>query len=147
AYGIEGYRIIGGLAHDAASNPMAKSVARATGAWLDNYRAMPITVVAPALGFAGALIGCLGLAGGRAVIGFIGSTTAVIGGVATAGVSMFPFILPSSLDPRSSLTVWDASSSRTTLIVMLVAALIFVPIILAYTAYVYNVVWGKVTTA
>ena len=29
---------------------------------------------------------------------------------------------------------------------MLVAALIFVPIILAYTAYVYNVVWGKVTT-
>ena len=58
---------------------------------------------------------------------------------------MFPFILPSSLDPRSSLTVWDASSSQTTLSVMLIAAVIFVPIIIAYTGFVYRVLRGRVT--
>jgi cytochrome d ubiquinol oxidase subunit II len=58
---------------------------------------------------------------------------------------MFPFILPSTVDPNSSLTVWDSSSSQQTLFVMLVMAVIFMPIILAYTAWVYKVLWGKVT--
>jgi cytochrome d ubiquinol oxidase subunit II len=58
---------------------------------------------------------------------------------------MFPFILPSSIDPKSSLTVWDASSSHLTLFVMLVVTVIFMPIILLYTAWVYKVLWGKVT--
>lgn len=59
---------------------------------------------------------------------------------------MFPFILPSSLDPQSSLTVWDSSSSHFTLFFMLVMAVVFVPIVLAYTAWVYKVLWGRVTT-
>lgn len=57
---------------------------------------------------------------------------------------MFPFILPSSLDPRFSLTVWDSSSSHLTLFIMLVCTLIFMPLIIAYTAWVYRVLWGKV---
>lgn len=57
---------------------------------------------------------------------------------------MFPFILPSSLDPRSSLTVWDASSSHLTLFIMLVVTVIFVPLIVLYTSWVYHVLWGKV---
>jgi cytochrome d ubiquinol oxidase subunit II len=58
---------------------------------------------------------------------------------------MFPFILPSSIDPTSSLTVWDASSSRATLLIMLIAVGIFLPIVLAYTAFIYRVLRGKVT--
>ena len=58
---------------------------------------------------------------------------------------MFPFILPSSIDPRSSLTVWDSSSSHLTLFVMLAVTVIFMPLILLYTAWVYKVLWGKVT--
>jgi cytochrome bd-type quinol oxidase subunit 2 len=61
------------------------------------------------------------------------------------GVSMFPFILPSSFDPASSLTVWDASSSRTTLLIMLAAVVLPLPIVLAYTAFIYRVMRGKVT--
>jgi len=141
-----GYRIVGAFPHDAASNPLAKTVVLQTGAWLLNYRAMPATLGAPLLGFAGAALGAAALAVGRPILGFIGSTSAVIGVVATAGASMFPFILPSSLDPDSSLTVWDASSSKTTLLIMLVAAAIFVPIIIAYTSFLYHVMWGKVTT-
>jgi cytochrome d ubiquinol oxidase subunit II len=54
--------------------------------------------------------------------------------------------MPSSIDPASSLTVWDAVSSRMTLNIMLVAAAIFVPLILCYTLWCYAKMWGKVTT-
>ncbi|WP_204351955.1 cytochrome d ubiquinol oxidase subunit II, partial [Klebsiella pneumoniae] len=67
--------------------------------------------------------------------------------VATVGVSMFPFILPSSIDPRASLTVWDSSSSHLTLFIMLVVSAIFLPLIIAYTSWVYWVLWGKVDEA
>jgi cytochrome d ubiquinol oxidase subunit II len=70
---------------------------------------------------------------------------AILGMISSVGLTMFPFILPSSSDPKSSLTVWDASSSHMTLFIMLVVTLIFMPLILAYTAWVYKVLWGKVT--
>ncbi len=72
------------------------------------------------------------------------SKLSIFGIISTVGVSMFPFILPSSADPRSSLTVWDASSSHQTLFIMLVATIIFLPMIVAYTSWVYKVLWGKV---
>jgi cytochrome d ubiquinol oxidase subunit II len=65
--------------------------------------------------------------------------------IATAGVSLYPFMLPSSLDPGSSLTVWDASSSVTTLLIMTVATVLLLPVVLAYTAWVYRVLRGPVT--
>lgn len=40
--------------------------------------------------------------------------------------------------------MWDASSSHQTLFIMLVCTVIFLPIVLAYTAWVYRVLWGKV---
>jgi cytochrome d ubiquinol oxidase subunit II len=74
------------------------------------------------------------------------SALSIAGIICTVGLSMFPFILPSSVDPKSSLTVWDSSSSHTTLFIMLVVTVIFIPIILAYTTWVYHVLWGKVDT-
>jgi len=75
-----------------------------------------------------------------------GSTAiAVAGVVLTAGFALFPFIMPSSTDPASSLTVWDAVSSHRTLQVMFWAAVIFLPLILVYTSWVYRVMRGKVT--
>ena len=142
-----GYRITGALVHDGPSNPLGKTAEAAAGAWLANYSAMPWTMLAPLLGRRSAR--CWRRAftrgGRRDGLAWIASALSVAGVVATAGVSMFPFILPSSLDPRSSLTVWDASSSQTTLVVMLIAAVIFVPIIIAYTSFVYRVLRGRVT--
>jgi cytochrome d ubiquinol oxidase subunit II len=80
-------------------------------------------------------------------LAWVTSALAIAGVIATAGVSLFPFLLPSSLDPVSSLMVWDASSSAMTLLVMTVATLIFLPIVLAYTAWVYRVLRGPVTAA
>jgi len=145
--GLDGYRIAGAFPHDSDSNPLGKAVIRIAGGWYANYAAMPWTLAAPCLGFGGATLAALALRLRWDGLGFIASALAVAGVVATAGVSMFPFLLPSSLDPRSSLTVWDASSSRATLFNMLVAAVIFVPVVIAYTAFVYRVLRGRVSEA
>lgn len=143
--GLAGYRITGTLAHDAASNPLGKTVARQAGAWLANYGTMPWTMIAPALGVLGAALAALASWLRLRLPAFLASGASVAGVVATAGVSMFPFILPSSADPASSLTVWDASSSRTTLLVMLIAVILILPVVLAYTAFIYRVLRGTVT--
>jgi cytochrome bd ubiquinol oxidase subunit II len=147
AAGLEGYRIVGSFPHDGDSNPLGKVVIRVAGAWYANYATMPWTIAAPCLGMGGAILAALALRLRWDGLGLIASALAVAGVVATAGVSMFPFLLPSSLDPQSSLTVWDASSSRATLFNMLVAALVFVPVVIAYTAFVYRVMRGRVGEA
>jgi len=60
---------------------------------------------------------------------------------------LFPFLLPSSTQPDHSLTVWDASSSPTTLMIMLWAVIVFLPLVLAYTAWVFRVLRGRITLA
>ncbi|MCB1417303.1 MAG: cytochrome d ubiquinol oxidase subunit II, partial [Nitratireductor sp.] len=105
----------------------------------------PWMMIAPALGFLGALGALIGLRRGVEGLTFLSSKLSVVGIISTVGLSMFPFILPSSIDPRSSLTVWDSSSSHQTLFIMLGCVVIFLPLVLAYTAWVYKVLWGKVT--
>lgn len=144
--GIEGFAIVGTPVTDGPSNPLLGEVVRSP-SWLEAYSLRPWIVVAPILGFVGALLAFLGLRAGREASTLLFSKLSITGIIASAGLTMFPFILPSSIDPKSSLTVWNSSSSHLTLFVMLVMAVIFVPIILAYTAWVYKVLWGKVTEA
>ncbi|PDT15312.1 cytochrome d ubiquinol oxidase subunit II [Rhizobium sp. J15] len=142
--GVGGYRITSDISPIGPSNPLLKRVVIENGAWLANYSAHPWMIVAPVLGFAGAALAFLAMRARREVMTLIFSKVAISGIISTVGLAMFPFILPSSLDPRSSLTVWDASSSHMTLFIMLVVTVIFLPIIVAYTAWVYKVLWGKV---
>lgn len=144
--GVEGYRIVKQGALDAASNPLLKEVVRAKGAWFEVYRQYPLTLLAPALGFTGVLIAMLFSKLNRPGIGFIGNSLSMAGIIVTAGVSMFPFILPSSTHPSHSLTVWDATSSHLTLSIMLWAVILFLPIVLAYTFWCYRRMWRTVTT-
>jgi cytochrome d ubiquinol oxidase subunit II len=53
--------------------------------------------------------------------------------------------MPSNTQLNSSLTVWDATSSHTTLLIMFGVACVFVPIILIYTIWGYWVMRGRVT--
>ncbi len=145
AYGIDGYVIQGAIDPNAPSNPLNKTVVQTAGAWLANYRIHPITIAAPALAYLGAALTRLLLRAARPLSAFVASSCGVAGIVATAGLSLFPFLLPSSLDPRASLTVWDASSSQTTLFIMLVATLIFLPIVILYTSWIFHVLRGPVT--
>ncbi|PZU88290.1 MAG: cytochrome d ubiquinol oxidase subunit II [Shinella sp.] len=141
---IDGYRFTSEVAPAGPSNPLYKTVEVASGVWFQNYAAYPWMMIAPALGFLGALGSLLAFAAKKDGVPWLFSSVSILGIISTVGLSMFPFILPSSVDPRSSLTVWDASSSHMTLFIMLVCAVIFVPIIIAYTSFVYRVLWGKV---
>ena len=144
AFGIEGYRIIGDYATSGPSNPLHFEVER-TATWLSAYSDRPWIVIAPVMGALGGLLTFLGLRAGREVSTLLFSKMAILGVISSVGLTMFPFIMPSSSDPQSSLTVWNASSSHLTLFIMLVVTVIFMPLILAYTAWVYRVLWGKVT--
>lgn len=142
-YAIDGYSLTSALAHDGPSNPLYKTVLQQADAWFSNYRTFPITVLAPGIGILAALIAFIFAK--QAKIAFVCSALSIAGIIATVGVSMFPFILPSSSNPEQSLLVWDCSSSQLTLFIMLVATAIFLPIVLVYTAWVYRVLRGKIT--
>ncbi|MDO6592152.1 cytochrome d ubiquinol oxidase subunit II [Loktanella sp. D2R18] len=144
AVGVDGFATVGELVTDGPSNPLHSEVAR-TSSWLSAYADRPWIAIAPIMGIAGGLLTFLGLRAGREVSTLLVSKMAILGVISSVGLTMFPFIMPSSSDPQSSLTVWNSSSSHLTLFVMLVATVIFMPIILMYTAWVYKVLWGKVT--
>lgn len=143
---INGY-VATNLDPSGASDPLMKTVEIVKGAWLNNYKLYPITMLVPALGFIGLLGSIAFNTKGKSGLAFIFSGVGIAGIILTSGVSMFPFIMPSSTNPISSLTAWDATSSEHTLLLMLIAAIIFVPIILCYTSWVYKIMRGKLTAA
>ena len=143
---INGFTV-GHLDHNGQSNPLIKTVMQEKGAWLNNYIACPLTIIAPIMAFAGLSLSIITNLRNKSGYAFIFSGIGMAGIILTAGVSLFPFILPSSSSPNSSLTVWDATSSSHTLLLMLIAAVIFTPIILTYTSWVYKIMGGKLTAA
>jgi cytochrome d ubiquinol oxidase subunit II len=143
--GIEGYRIVSMLPANAVATPLDKAVEKAAGAWMDNYHNYPLLWLAPLLGIAGALLAVVASGAKKPITAFIASSVMLAGVIFTAGIAMFPFVMPSSSDPRSSLTVWDAVSSHKTLQIMFWVVLVFLPIILFYTSWVYRVLRGKIT--
>ncbi|WP_158913225.1 cytochrome d ubiquinol oxidase subunit II [Caulobacter sp. S45] len=145
-FGGLGYKIVGAVMPFAPSNPLHTLVAKTPGAWLDNFIAHPWMLIAPVLGFAGAAAAVLGIRARREFAAIAGSSASALGIIATVGLSMFPIILPSSLDEHSSLTVWNASSSHMTLFIMLIATILLLPVVLGYTFWVFKVLWGRVDT-
>ena len=143
--GVEGFRIVSMPATDAVPDILGKTVEQAAGAWLDNYSSYPWMMLAPLLGFAGAAFALFMSAKDKVGLAFISSGISLAGVILTAGFSMFPFIMPSSSAPNSSLTAWDATSSHLTLSWMFAVTLVFLPLIIAYTSWVYKVMSGKVT--
>ncbi|APA85892.1 cytochrome d ubiquinol oxidase subunit II [Paraburkholderia sprentiae WSM5005] len=144
---IGGYQIVDAPPFDAVSNPLMKTVIGAPGLWLTNYALYPWMAIAPLAGLVGGVLAALLARSRFEATAFLSTSLMVIGVILTAGFSMFPFIMPSSLDGRSSLTLWDSTSSRMTLEIMLFAVIVFLPIILLYTGWVYRVMRGKVTAA
>ncbi|QMV74083.1 cytochrome d ubiquinol oxidase subunit II [Comamonas piscis] len=141
---VDGYRITSVLNTTGPSNPLFKTAAHAPGAWMQNYQQYPWTMAAPILGVVGSLLAAVLLRARKEGVAMISSGLGIAGIILTVGASMFPMILPSSVDPRFSLTVWDSSSSHMTLFIMLVCTAVFIPLIVAYTSWVYSVLWGKV---
>lgn len=144
AYFLTGYQVISGSDPFGFSNPLYKEVNAQVGLWLRNYAQYPLSIMVPTLGFLGAFGVLLTARIGKGKLAFLCSSLSMIGIIGTVGVSMFPFLLPSSTHLSVGLLVWDASSSRLTLLVMLFATLIFLPIVLLYTSWIYHAMRGKV---
>jgi cytochrome d ubiquinol oxidase subunit II len=144
--GIDGAQITAGAEPGGPSNPMAKSVTLVRGAWLDHFHHNGLLWLLPLAGVLAALA-CNGLLSSRARSGsaFLCSCIVQVATIVTAGAALFPFLMPSSTHPAQGLTIWDASSSYKTLMVMLGAVLVFLPIVLLYTFWVFRVMRGRVT--
>lgn len=145
AKGGMGLALTGAVDTQGPSNPLMSASVAAPGGWLANYGAHPWMVLAPVLGLVGPLVALAGIAKRSGALNIVGTALATTGIIATVGLSMFPFILPSSIDPRSSLTVWNASSSHMTLFIMLIVTVIFLPVVLGYTAWVMKMLGGRIT--
>lgn len=127
------------------SNPALKGVSTMAGAWLHNFGVARWMWTAPVVAYLAVIVTIWLLRAMRPGFAFITSGLAQAGVIITAGFALFPFLMPSSSVPVDSLTVWDASSSRETLFIMFVSVLVFLPIVLIYTAWVYRVLRGTIT--
>jgi cytochrome bd ubiquinol oxidase subunit II len=140
---IDGYVITTVIDTAGPSNPVAKEVARAAGAWMANFNQYPLLWLAPLLGVAMPIVAVLAATFNVGWLAFVSSSLAVGGVIFTAGFAMFPFIMPSSLSPSHSLTMWDSTSSELTLNVMTAVAFVMVPVILGYTTWSYYKMFGR----
>ena len=142
----DGYVMTGAADPNGFSNPLAGGASIVPGAWGQHISARPAIWIAPLLAYLGVLV-AVTMRHRHQIIAFIGSALIPAGVIASAGLTLFPFLLPSSTHPAASLTVWNASSSKLTLGIMLGVVVVFLPIVLAYTAWVYRVMRGPVSSA
>jgi cytochrome d ubiquinol oxidase subunit II len=101
--------------------------------------AVPLLAVAALLGIR------IFLAKGRMLAAFASSCVTILMVVATGVIGLFPNLIPSSMDPAYSLTLFNSSSSAYTLKIMTVVALVFVPIVISYKIWVYRLFRSTVT--
>jgi cytochrome bd ubiquinol oxidase subunit II len=131
----------------APSNPLHKEVLASGKGWYAHFQTMPWMFAAPFLaliGFSGAWLLGRGKGAGCA---FMSSSIGIVGLLLTLGFGLFPFLLISTTNPASSLLIWDASSSQKTLLIAFWITVVFLPIVLLYTRWVYKIIWGTVTEA
>lgn len=141
--GIDGFTVTSVMDHAGPSDPLRKTVSHVAGAWLINFNKMPVLWAIPALGVILPLLTILFSRINKGALAFVSSSLTIACVILTVGITMFPFVMPSSTTPDASLTMWDATSSLLTLKVMTVVACIFVPIILIYTSWAYYKMFGR----
>lgn len=141
--GIDGYVVTSVMDTQAASQPTTKTVEVVAGAWFNNYQQWPLLWLLPVLGVLSFVASAWFSRMARHAWAFVSSGAAMAMVLMTTGVTMFPFLMPSSSVPSHSLTMWDATASETSLFIMFIVACLFVPLVLAYTAWGYFVMRGR----
>ena len=139
----DGYVVTSVVDHNAPSSPLGKEVVIQTGAWFNNYKEMPVLWIFPLLAVVSALLNITASKANRNGFAFLFSSLTMAGIILTAGISMFPFVMPSITHPEMSLLMWDSTSSKLTLTLMLGVALVMVVVVLAYTIWSYWKMFGR----
>jgi cytochrome bd ubiquinol oxidase subunit II len=110
----------------------------------DNYLAHPVLFLVVLLTVAGLLGSRFFMVKQEFFKAWFSSALTIVGTTFFGVIGLFPNLFPSSLDPAYSLTAFNASSSPLTLKIMLVVVVLFVPVVLAYQVWAYNVFKTKV---
>ena len=110
-----------------------------------NYVKAPVLFVAPLVAVLAMVAVQFFMIKQAALKAFTASCITVVFVVVTGVAGLFPNLIPSSLDPAYSLTIFNSSSSQYTLTIMTVVALIFVPIVILYKIWVYRIFRAPVT--
>lgn len=101
-----------------------------------------IPLAVAAVGLIGSLVfGRAGSEGRAFALHFAGIAFAVV----LIFAAMAPNVMRSSVDPAYSLTIQQAASADTTLLIMTVAAAVFVPGVLIYTVWSYKVFASRIS--
>lgn len=146
-YSMDGFSLVHFEGVSGPSNPLHKTVSVVSGQWLHNFHTHVILWSVVGVVYLSIVLALLMQKLKKPVLAFIFSSLSIASTLTMAGLSLYPFLMPSSINPNHSLTVWDASSSERTLKIMLFAVVVFLPFVLAYTAWIYRVMRGKVTSA
>ena len=144
-FAIDGYAITAMPDPANTLSPLEKQVQPVSAGWLANFLHHPWMLLAPVTAMGGTLMAAAFARQFIPALAFWTSGAALAAILLTVGLALFPFLLPSSIDPNSSLTVWDAASSSFTLKLVFAFTLIFLPIVIVYTGWVYRVLWGQIT--
>jgi cytochrome d ubiquinol oxidase subunit II len=116
----------------------------ATGLW-DNYFENPLLLGIPLLAVVGIVLTRLFLAKASCWKAWFASSLTIVSCTLFGVIGLYPTMLPSTLNPDYSLTAFNSASTPLTLKIMLVVALIFVPIVIAYQTWVFVLFKDKVT--
>lgn len=141
---VDGYEITYIPNVNEAFTPLVKEVLKKRGLWLNNYLLNPTGYVFPILSIMMVFISMFFAYCFRSGFALISNGLAIISVFITIWFTLYPFIVPSTIKPNHSLTIWDATSSYLTLTWMFWAVLIFLPLVLLYTTWVFHVMRGKV---
>jgi cytochrome bd ubiquinol oxidase subunit II len=144
AWGMTGFRIDGTVITGGPSNPLLKHVSISKG-WLSHGPLITWALAAATAAVVAALATPFLARRGAHLTAFVTSSLTIAGTIFSAGFALFPFLMPSSIDPKSSLTVWDASSSEHTLGLMLFVTAVLLPCVIVYTGWVFRVMRGRVS--
>ncbi len=110
-----------------------------------NYLDMPALFLVPLLALVALIALRVMLSQGKLILAFACSGVYILGVTFFGVLGMFPGIIISNMDPAFTVTAFNAASSPLTLKIMLGVALVCVPIVLAYQAWMYVTFSGKVT--
>ena len=142
--GMTGYHLVSAPPFGEPQTPLQQSVEVLQGAWLETFWSYPVSFLLPLLGVCAILGGTAALCVRRPALAWALGALGWVGVIGTAGLALFPFLMPSSEIPSQSLTVWNSGSSERTLAWMLGFTLIFIPLIVWYTSWAFHVMRGTV---
>lgn len=111
----------------------------------DNYTASPMLLIILVLAVTALFMTRIYLGRGEHLKSWLSSAVTIISVTLFGVIGLFPSLLPSSIDPAYSMTIYNSASSPLTLKIMLAVALIFVPIVIAYQTWVHIRFGHKIT--